>query len=170
MLQILPADLYARRIINRSTENITDKSEPITIHTLHNLFDTKKVIATLHILFDKSEPITIHTLHILFDMKKVIPTLKSLLDIEKIIFTLHNLFDMKKVICTLKNLFDQLELFTIHTLHNLFDMKKLGWGGVGWGCRENEFHNIEMQRNSKTINKTETLTLIGPFFHPLALP
>jgi len=36
--------------------------------------------------------------------------------------------------------------------------------------RGNEFHNIDMQRNSKTINKTETLTLIGPFFHPLTLP
>ncbi len=40
----------------------------------------------------------------------------------------------------------------------------------GEGGRENEFHNIEMQRNSKTINKTETLTHIGPFFHPLTLP
>ncbi len=133
MLQILPADLYARRIINRSTENITDKSEPITIPTSH----------------------------ILFVMKKVIPLLKSLFDIEKIIFTLHILFDVKKVIPTLHILFDKSEPITISTLHILWDMKKVRGG------RENEFHNIDMQRNSKTINKTETLTLIGPFFHPL---
>jgi hypothetical protein len=68
---------------------------------------------------------------------------------------------MKKVICTLKSLFDMKK----NNLH-IVQFEK----GEGAGGRENEFHSIEMQINSKTLNKTETLTLIGPFFHPLTLP